>query len=64
VFKNNYTIELTGPLLLFVLIPEKIHNQHVIFGVDNIACVCGWENCAVKERKLFSIKYTRYLNYG
>ena len=35
--------------------PKKLKNQHVVFEVDNIACVHGWENRSLKGEIMASI---------
>ena len=38
-------------LLPLLLIPEKLVNQHLVFKVDNMACVFGFENRHMKGDK-------------
>jgi hypothetical protein len=49
------TLELIGVMLPLMLIPEKLQNQHVVFKVDNLSCVFGWENKKVKEDEVASV---------
>jgi hypothetical protein len=42
------TLEAIGVLLPFLTIPEELIGQHVIFEVDNIAVVYGWEKRGIK----------------
>jgi hypothetical protein len=42
------TLEAIGVLLPFLCIPEELVGQHLVFTVDNIAVVYGWENRCVK----------------
>ena len=37
-------LEMVGLLLLFLLVPVSLRNQHVVLIVDNIACVYGWDS--------------------
>ena len=37
---KSTTLEMLGILILFVVIPEQLVNQHVIVKVENIACYC------------------------
>jgi len=41
------TLEMIGVILPFLLIPEKLTNQHIVVKVDNIACIFGWYNRSV-----------------
>ena len=52
---KSTTLEMVGLLLPFLLIPEVLRHQHVVLKVDNIACVYGWENKAVKGDSSASI---------
>jgi hypothetical protein len=49
------TLELVGLMLPLLLIPEKLQNQHIVFKVDNLSCVFGWENKKVKEDEMASV---------
>jgi hypothetical protein len=42
------TLEIIGMLLVILGCPEKLMGQSVIFHVDNIAIMYGWNNCSVK----------------
>jgi hypothetical protein len=42
------TLEAIGVLLPFLCIPEELVGQHLVFTVDNIAVVYGWDNRCVK----------------
>jgi hypothetical protein len=42
-------------MLPLLLIPEKLQNQHIVFKVDNLSCVFGWENKKVKEDEMASV---------
>ncbi len=42
------TLEVKGVILPFLLIPEKLRNQHIVCGVDCMGVVYGWENKKVK----------------
>ena len=42
------TLEMLGLLIPFLLIPERLLNQHLVFKVDNLSCIFGWENRSVK----------------
>jgi len=48
-------LEFVGIVLPFILIPEKLKNQHVVCKVDNIACVFGWSKKHVKNDVYTSI---------
>ncbi len=48
-------MEQIGILLPFLLIPEKLANQHIIFRTDNIACVFGHQNRLMKGDESASI---------
>ena len=52
---KSTTLEIIGVLLPLLLIPEKLKNQHLVFKVDNIACIYGWENRAMKGDIMASI---------
>jgi hypothetical protein len=41
-------LEVIGVILPFLLIPEKLKNQHIVCGVDCMGVVYGWENKKVK----------------
>ena len=43
------TLEMAGLVIPFLLIPEEMSNQHLIFQVDNISCYFGWKNKSVKN---------------
>jgi len=43
------TLELFGILLPVLELHKCLSNQHIIFHVDNIACVYGWENGHMKD---------------
>jgi len=43
------TLEFFGILLPVLSLSSQLKCQHVVFHVDNIACVYGWENGYVKE---------------
>jgi len=45
---KSTTLETIGILLPFLLIPDQLRNQHLVFKVDNIACLYGWENKSMK----------------
>jgi hypothetical protein len=49
------TLEQIAILLPFLLIPEKLFNQHIIVKTDNIACVFGHENHFMKRDETASI---------
>ncbi len=42
------TLEVIGVILPFLLIPEKLRNQHIVCGVDCMGVVYGWEIKKVK----------------
>jgi hypothetical protein len=42
------TLECVGLLLPFLCIPERLSGKDVVFHVDNIAVVYGWQNGASK----------------
>jgi hypothetical protein len=42
------TLEAIGVLLPFLCMPEQLVGQHLVFTVDNIAVVYGWDNRCVK----------------
>ena len=42
------TLEMVGIVLPFLLNPQFLVNQHVVFSTDNMGCFLGWENMAVK----------------
>jgi hypothetical protein len=42
------TLEMVGALLPFLLIPQKLKNQHVVVKVDNMACMYSCENHYMK----------------
>jgi hypothetical protein len=42
------TLEIVGMMLLFLGCPEKLMGQSVVFHVDNIAILYGWNNGSVK----------------
>ena len=44
------TLETIGVLLPFLLLPERLKNQHVICGVDCMGVVFGWENKKSKDK--------------
>ena len=48
-------LEFVGLLLPFLLMPEKLKNQHVVLKVDNISCYFGWENKCMKNDSYTSI---------
>ena len=41
------TLEMVGIVLPFLLCPNFLHNQHVVFSTDNIGCYFGWLNMSV-----------------
>jgi hypothetical protein len=49
------TLEQIGLLLPFLLIPEKLSNQHIVLNTDNIACVFGHYNHLMKGDECASI---------
>jgi len=49
------TLEMIGLLLPFLLCSRLLRNQHIVFLVDNLACVYGWENRSVKGDETASI---------
>ena len=53
--RQVYNIGNNRLLLPLLLIPEKLKNQHLVFKVDNIACIYGWENRAMKGDIMASI---------
>ena len=48
-------LEFVGILLPFLLIPEKMTNQHIVLSVDNISCHYAWDNRTMKEDVYTSI---------
>ena len=52
---KSTTLEMIGLLLPWLSMPKKLKNQHVVFEVDNIACVHGWENRSLKGEIMASI---------
>jgi hypothetical protein len=49
------TLEQIAILLPFLLIPEKLKNQHIVIRTDNIACVFGHQNRLMKGDECASI---------
>jgi hypothetical protein len=49
------TLEIVGLLLPFMCCPEKLMGQSIIFHVDNIAVMYGWNNGSVKFDETASI---------
>jgi hypothetical protein len=49
------TLEQIAILLPFILIPEKLANQHIVIKTDNIACVFGHQNKIMKGDECASI---------
>jgi hypothetical protein len=49
------TLEAIGVILPFLLIPEKLTNQHIVCGVDCMGVVYGWENKKIKGDNCASI---------
>ena len=45
---KSTTLEMLGILLPLVIIPSKLRNQHIVFSVDNMNCMFGWENKSLK----------------
>jgi hypothetical protein len=43
------TLEAIGLLLPFLTKPESLKGKHVVFRIDNIAVVYGWENKQIKN---------------
>jgi hypothetical protein len=43
------TLEAVGLLIPFLIAPQALRGKHVIFKVDNLAVVFGWENKLVKN---------------
>jgi len=55
-FGNKSTsLETIGVLLPFLLIPEKLMNQHIVCGVDNTGVIFGWQNKKLKRDGTASI---------
>ena len=52
---KSTTLEMIGLLLPWLSMPKKLKNQYVVFEVDNIACVHGWENRSLKGEIMASI---------
>ena len=52
---KSTTLEMIGVILPFLSIPKLLCNQHVVMGVDNIACIHGWENKSLKGEITASI---------
>jgi len=48
-------LEFVGVLIPFLLIPDKLCNQHVVVRVDNIGCIYAWENGYCNSDMLTSI---------
>ena len=48
-------LEFIGVLLPFLLIPNLLKNQHLVFYVDNLNCIFGWDSKSLKGDKLASI---------
>ncbi len=48
-------LEMVGILIPFLLVPNQLRNQHILFRVDNMACIFGWENRYLKEDSYCSI---------
>jgi hypothetical protein len=44
------TLETIGVLLPFLLLPERLKNQHVVCRVDCMGVVYGWENKKSKDK--------------
>ena len=59
---KSTTLEMICLLLPWLSIPKKLKNQHVVFAVDNIACVHGWENRSLKGEIMASIIIFRCRN--
>ena len=49
------TLEMVGITLPFLLYPDLLVNQHVVFSTDNMGCFFGWENMSVKGDETASI---------
>jgi len=45
---KSTTLEMLGILIPLVVIPKTLMNQHIVFGVDNMNCLFGWENKSLK----------------
>ena len=48
-------LEFVGILIPFILMPEKLCNQHIVLKVDNISCHYGWLNRSMKNDAYTSI---------
>ena len=48
-------LEMVGILIPFLVVPDSLKKQHVLFRVDNMACVFGWEDRYLKEDSYCSI---------
>ena len=48
-------LEMVGITLPFLLYPNLLVNQHVVFSTDNVGCFFGWENMSVKGDETASI---------
>jgi len=50
-------------LIPFLAFPEKIRGRHIVFKMDNIAVVFGWQNGYIKNDKTATrvLKCTTYL---
>ena len=46
---------MTDTVLPFLLIPNLLKNQHLVFHVDNLNCIFGWDSRSLKGDKLASI---------
>ena len=42
------TLEMVGLIIPFLSVPELLKDKHVLLTTDNISCVFGWENKAIK----------------
>jgi hypothetical protein len=53
--EKTSTLEQIAILVPFLLVPEKLTNQHIILETDNIACVFGHQNRLMKGDECASI---------
>jgi len=53
--KNSCFLEFVGILLPFLLIPQKLKNQHIVCKVDNSACIFGWYDKKMPGDSIVSI---------
>jgi len=45
---KTYTLEMVGLIIPFLIDPSLMKDRNILLTTDNIGCVFGWENKAVK----------------